>query len=797
MTARGGQGDRRALERRRAQVGGKAASLEAARTAGMSVPPFFVLEPAEASSPDRQTLIAALDELGPGAMAVRSSAIAEDGEASFAGQLESVIGVEGVDAVLHAIGEVGSSATTGRAKTYGDRLASSPGSVAVIVQRLVDSEWAGVAFCRDPLTFQPEIVIESVRGQGGALVGGTVTPARCSLHPETLEFLVPPDHELSPPPADVLRAVAALARQAETIFGKAQDIEWASDGRELWLLQSRPMTALDGLDLYSDTFSAEVWPGLIKPLVFSVGDLAVNNAWGRLLTTVVGPMDVEWSRMAGLAASRAYFNESLLGSVLAHGGLPDNMLESLSRGQRPRLREGSLLRQVLSASRLVLFLVRNRRWLSILDRELPRLRARADSLGTGIEQLDPESLRERFSELVDLLEDSAYFSVVTMIAMQLRGQLAKAAAKSLGVDTDALKAPSDSDIGPLGELTDIAWLLRRLPETVRASLGEDDLPQMLATLSRTAEGREAVDAMELLLERWGHVATVNTDFSAMTWNDDPLLLWRLASRMDPVEHEVEPVSATDGGGLARGIRGRVVARRVEVLRAYVKARDEVNDVLALVYDGLRRSSRRAGELLAPEHLATPDQVFFLHLDELYALLGGGSGPAVAELSRRSDELQADSDIRPPHRLWGLRLPPRWRMLGGERPATAADGVLHGIPGSAGISEGIARIVTDLTEVPPLGRDDILVVPHADVGWTPLFGVIGGVVAATGGSLSHAAIVAREVGVPAVLDVADATLIIPEGARIQVNGSEGVVRILDPAPNGAECFTDEGETSCAT
>ena len=378
---------------RRSVVGGKAAALETARDAGLPVPPFITLASGQASALEsdpvaRAAVLKAAEQLGGESLAVRSSGIAEDGAASFAGQLDSFVGVSGDDELMDAIRRVAASGGGERVMRYGERVSADIGAVAVIVQRRIRTEWSGVAFCRDPVTFQPEVVVEAVAGSGAPLVGGWATPARTVLDRETVEQIVAPEGDRPHPPGDVVRAAARLALQTEDLFGAPQDVEWGWDGESLWLLQSRPMTALEGLELYSDTFSAEVWPGLIKPLVFDVGDVAVNRAWGRILTAFTGPIEVDWRRMAALAASRTYFNDSLLGDVLSRVGLPENTLETIEQGERPRLRDGSYRRMARSAVRLGAYLIRNARWLGILEREMPSIRQRALDLTQGADEID-------------------------------------------------------------------------------------------------------------------------------------------------------------------------------------------------------------------------------------------------------------------------------------------------------------------------------------------------------------------------------------------------------------------------
>ena len=777
--------------RRRALAGGKAASLETARAAGLAVPPFLVLTPPqvrslEAHASTRARLAREAELLGGEALAIRSSGVAEDGDVSYAGQLETIVGVRGADALFDAVRLVAASGDSARLAHYGRRVGSTLGEVSVIVQRHIETHWAGVAFCRDPITFQPEIVVEAVRGAGELLVGGSTTPARYVLSRDTLEPLAAPESHEPSPPADVVREAARLALRAEELFGTPQDIEWGWDGETLWLLQSRPLTSLAGLEVYSDTFSAEVWPGLIKPLVFDVGDVAVNRAWGRMLTAIAGPVDVDWRRMAGIAASRAYFNDSLLGDVLSRAGLPENTLEAIEHGERPRLRGGSYVRMARSALRLASYLLRNARWLGILGRKTPAIRERAVHLTRGADGLDASETASRIRSLLEVLEEAAYYSALTMIAMGLHGASARALARIVGSKANVHELAGDAGEDPLGDLECVAAHVRRLSATETEVVARGDSDEIAARLGASEPGSAAIAAMEHLLARWGHVAAVNTDFSSSTWHDDPGLLWRMAA----CARAISPTAAWEE---RRRALPWLLRGQVDQLRRYVAARDSVNDILALSYDGLRQVSRRAGHLLTGTVLSSADDVYYLHLDELLTALEGDRAWQQARVAERRAMLLADADGTPPHRLWGLRLPPRWRMQG-AKSAIALSGQLSGIAASAGTFVGVARIVTDLSAVPALRPGDVLVVPHADVGWTPLFGAVGAVVTSTGGGLSHAAIVARELAVPAVLSVPDATLVIPEGARVFVDGTEGIVRLLAEPVDAPS--TSQEASSCA-
>ncbi len=785
----GGAGSRAA--ELRPKLGGKAAALVAAREVGLPVPPLVTIDVDEVESfvgggPPRvavaERVAGACAQLGGGPLAVRSSAQVEDADLSFAGQFDSRLDVVGVEALHEAIDAVAASGGAARVIQYAQATSGDAGRIAVLVQRMVQARHAGVAFSRDPVTYQPEVVVEAVEGQADGLLGGVRTPTRTALDASTLEVLFLEQRD--PVAPEILRDAAQLALECERHFGAPADVEWAHDGEQLWLVQARPLTGFDTVEIHSDTWSSEVWPGLIRPLVFDVGDTAVNAAWGRILTSIAGPMEVDWRLMAAPVASRAYFNETLLGSVLTRAGLPENTLEVVGRGERPHVREGSSVRLAASAGRLSRFLAGNVRMLRHVARELPALDARIAAAGQGTADLSGVELADRFEVLLEILEDAAHLSVLTMVSMQLRALGGRAAVARLAGEGGGSALPPVSKSAPAAALDRLATAVRALPQAELDAVASGDPARIAQALASSPEGRRALRAMEELLSRWGHIATVNTDFSAPTWADDPGALWRLAAASRPAAAlgGVRASAAADPGpAVAAGLRGWIVRGRIESLTTFVAARDEVNDALARTYDALRHAARAAGALLSPAVLESEADVFFLRYPELLdALRGEPVDPLPAAVGQRRSQLEADAQISPPHRVWNLRLPPRQRMLADAQRAPLDAGVLRGIPASAGVVIGRARVLSLSDPTTSLGSGDILVVAHADVAWTPVFSVVAGVVTEAGGMLCHAAVVAREIGIPAVVGVDDATRLVADGAQIRIDGSEGLVTVIRPA-----------------
>jgi len=212
------------------RVGGKAAGLARLAELGLPVPRSVVLEVGEELE-NPESIVARLGE----PLAVRSSAVGEDSaERSAAGQYETVLDVR-ASGLLDAVAHVRSS--TARAAAYG-----AGADVAVVIQRQVRATRAGVAFSRDPVTGADEIVVECALGGGEAIVSGQATPdryrvidgrvrARAAGSVRTLRD-------------DEALAIAELVRRAEAGFGVPVDVEFCLDGRELWLVQCRPITTL-------------------------------------------------------------------------------------------------------------------------------------------------------------------------------------------------------------------------------------------------------------------------------------------------------------------------------------------------------------------------------------------------------------------------------------------------------------------------------------------------------------------------------------------------------------------------
>ncbi len=775
---------------RLAEAGGKADGLHWLARHGHAIPPTWVAPaPVVAGlvDPARRAAIRAwlttLIEDGA-AYAVRSSADVEDGLAgSYAGQLRTELDVRGVDGVLEAMGRVADSATRPEVAGYAARAGLAPGvpRTAVIVQRMVPAVVAGVAFSKNPVTGLDEVVLEAVAGTGERLVGGGVTPDRW-VH-RWGEWIERPTAPVLPDA--VAEAIARETRAIGRARDQAVDLEWAWDGAEVRWLQVRPITGLERIRLYSDRIAREVLPGLVKPLVWSVNVPVVNRAWIELFEEVVGPTGIPPERLARQFAYRAYFDMATLGELFAALGMPRESLElllGLPRGSEPpRFRPSAstwrhLPRMAAMGARLATYGPRVREELRVLGR------AYAELESVDPAELGEAALLDRVDALMGITERAAYANIVTPVLMNLYGRLLGRRLEAAGIDPATVDPARDrvdrTAFDPRIALDELAVAAAALDPDDRAALAAGGWAALGARPGLAAFRAD----LDRFVERFGHLAASGNDFSVPPWREDLDGVVRLA-----LDH---PLPATDGGGGAGpadpgwdAIAPRLPSLERPWLRSlYVRAgafrvyREAVSFRYTHGYGLFRGTFLALGERLVTRGvLDRPDDVFYLTLDEVRALVAG-SGPIDARtlVAARRAEMAAAAELELPEIIYGDDFVPR--------PAGAAGaGRLTGLPTSRGRHRGRATLVATTADFATVTPGDVIVIPHSDVAWTPVFARAGAIVAESGGMLSHSSIVAREYGVPCVVSVTGALRRIPAGAVVTVDGYTGDV-VIEPGPD---------------
>jgi rifampicin phosphotransferase len=792
-----------------ATAGGKAANLGALVRAGFPVPNGFVvtteayatvIQPLDLNIPERiaagqgasvradveaapmsadlRTEIAnAYSVLGTGPVAVRSSATAEDlPGAAFAGQQDSYLNVVGEAALIDAVRRCWGSLWTERAIAYRSRIKidSADVQIAVVVQRMINAEVAGVMFTADPVSGdRGRIVVDASTGLGEAVVSGRVTPDHYVLdgrglirdyRPGGREVILrsvpgggvadqpgPPDHTEGLPEA-VLADLARLGIEVAKHFGRPQDIEWAYAAGQLWLLQARPMTALP--------------PPPVK----------LNAAQRRLGSVLldyvpVRPYPIDMSTWvpygpAGLMASvvgRFGFRDAF------EGFLPEDEYGVVDRlvPLAPRPMVGALLAPWRIATLAHRYDPRHwtddPRFATFLDR-VHNLAAR-DLWAMPWAELKtmPQQSFELIKPIGDLRIDYLPRTGLALVRLFLALRLLGCSATF----SDLVVSPTRTADANRA-LEALATRARKNPRLLDA-VNELD-PQALAAFP------EFNQEFSAYLAEYGHRETVTPVLvTPPTQGEAPETVLALikvlaAAPPRPPEDPDRAMSELLKHPLLRGPRQRArMERWVQAARAGITFREDSHFYFLMPLPILRKSLLEMGRRLRDVGvLDMPEAVFHLRLNELQAV----NDPAHLTESEK-DELRAAVRTRSARReeLSGVRLIDPAAVFPRRE---AGDALITGAPASSGFATGPVKVIRQPAEFGRLTAGDVLVCPYTNPAWTTLFQRAAAVVVDSGGPASHAAIVAREYGIPAVMGTGTGTSTLTDGQLVTVDGRSGRV-----------------------
>jgi pyruvate,water dikinase len=785
-------------------VGGKAAHLAQLAGMGLRVPEGFVVVGA---APGR--LPQALDEYSErlgGAVAVRSSAAEEDSpDASFAGQFETVLNVEGAPAVRAAVERCLASAAGTRAVAYRNEMHARGGvSMAVLVQRMVDAVAAGVVFTADPLTGQRDrIVVDAAPGLGEAVVGGYRTPDQFVLSRDgaVLERKVPgpasalDDAQLGHLLRDALRAEAGI--------GYPLDLEWAlgRDGHVYWL-QARPITTLDlpGPDELDDPVDpawqltsynvAEWMPGAMSPLSWSIVGHSYIQAMNDLyLRAGLSRAAVERVPILVNVQGHAFINMSnfyLLGSQMfgMDKDSSDLTLTGVVLPQVPLPPNAPFLQRLVHTLRYFRLVPAGRKRLDAFVARHASARVEPAA--------DPVEYYRRLERAVAIFFESGAVHVHTsMMAIALLGLFqrllskggpptaqshAAVAALLAGAKAHAARA-AESSVGLADALDTLGAQIAAHPDAardfLRASAG-----QALRWLRDSASG-EAGRAFESFLRMHGHRCIRELDFRSRDWEEDPAPLVRSLQRIASAPPTAKTDAARDAQEALRALSGparRFLQWLLPKSHAAVVQRERSKSFSVWLARQLKRGYVGfAQRLVTAGRLPDVDLVFFFTHQELGRLAQGPDRALVrrAEHRRRLHPQKVAREF--PRACTGKPV----ALSAVESRAKDGD-VMRGTPLSRGVAWGPARVARTLEEAAEMRPGEILITPFTDVGWTPYFSRAAGLATEVGSVLSHGAVVAREYGLPAIAGLPGVTRRFKTGDMLRLDGNTGELRRLEPA-----------------
>jgi len=769
----------------------------------------------------------------PWGFAVRSSSTCEDGSVvSMAGLAQTKLAVFGDEAIADAIRMVWASIASGRALEYLAAHGLRDVGMAVVVQRMVCARAAGVMFTqhRDRVPRFRERLINVGVGLGAPVVDGTSTPDMLRLDDkgrvtellvaDKRAALVVENRTLVSAPLDTatgtrlalsearIRDLAEIASRLERIEDVAHDIEFACDDARTWLVQARPATGRgfpeggDATTVWSSVNVGEALPGVATPMTWSVAG-AFSEAGFRRAFATLGCRVPKSARLVGNVHGRFYLNLSEFMRIAAQvPWLDPRTLVELGGGSGADevaaqtldiSHKGFYARLPLTATRLLKQQLK-------LDEDVRKFEEWAESAlklhhALDLAILPDEGLARTIADAQEMLEQTG--SVMLTCASSSLG--AHVALKSLlsrvsPIDADRLAQALTAGIRDVESARPAMGLMRV------AALAQAEPEAREALARESTVGLDAIPdgptrrALVSFFELYGDRAVREPELSTPRWKEDPravLTMLRVAlhgETRDP-HRALEHARAQAESAMQRVLERmnvveqtalrHLVARAQKAARMRERMRGWVTRVLGLIrevlLDGHRRLLRLTPDIQDDERaLARTDResgavvpaVFFLTVEELVSTLRNArSDLAPLVRLRRAEHARDLARPDPPVTFVGAPLVAQPPPTGGE--------VLRGIPASSGVVEARARVLlsADMSEFRP---GEVLVVRTTDVGWTPLFLMAAGIVTELGGALSHAAIVAREFGVPSVVNVPGVTRLLRTGETVRVDGDHGTV-----------------------
>ncbi|MEM8795409.1 MAG: PEP/pyruvate-binding domain-containing protein [Pseudomonadota bacterium] len=809
------------------RAGGKALSLERLLKEGFNPPAFVALLPEAFTksglrSAQKEALAKALEPLGDGPFAVRSSGLQEDGvDHSHAGQFLSVLNVKKADVAKAAlkVWKSGSAASvTEYRKTHG--LNETDTAPAVIVQRMIAARAAGVAFSADPVSgLRDRVVISAIEGLGERLVSGEEDGETWEVDHARKAILSRPSYDTGNvlSEADVL-AVADLAKAAEKAFGSPQDIEWAFDQDGLHILQARPITtdlkepanADDQVLIFDNSNIVESYPGLVSPLTYSFARYAYARVYRAFVAmvgvrqSVIAENAVVFDNMLSRLDGRVYYN--LVNWYRALALLPGFSINR--QNMETMMGVSEPLPEAITATigpppakglgKIKAYAGMGRAALGLLYQaiRLPRtVKAFNDRLN---EAIGPSALSLSDAGLSDLGRDYRRIEAMLLdrwdaplvndfLCMMAFGLSRKMMEKWFG--KDGLELHNQIMIGqgdiisaePARRIADMGALIASYE-----GLSEEIEKHGVPALSADPKIR---GAFESYISKFGDRCTEELKLESVTLDEDPALLLSaiVAASRRPSQPEGERADeALDFQKVTAGKPlKRIIARMVVTWAKHrVRDRENLRFERTRIFGRARRVFMAIGrELTALGHLNEPRDILFMTVEEILGAVEGFSltqelRPLVAV--RKAEFEAAATREDPPERITVTGAAINAGIAAGQDAAlisapSGGSGDLErsGTACSAGVTRARARVIRDPSKE-SLESGDILVARHTDPGWIAVFSNASAIVVERGSLLSHSAIVAREMGIPCVVALKEATRWIEDGEEITVDGATGIV-----------------------
>lgn len=755
-------------------IGNKAASLQFLKKNHFKIPKTYVVQENAFSgfTKHEKTVLEQLrkeiERLPEDLYAVRSSTNLEDAaDFSHAGQFETFLNVRGKSRLLDAVVNVWKSAIPKDNDTYFKKTGSQKAiTCAVIIQKMVDSKLAGVSFSKNPVNNLHETIIEAVEGSGENLVQKGETPVRWVYKKGKLV-----KGEAAYKEIKLIEKIAQTTAQLKKKFHNDVDIEWAYDGTDLYFLQIRSVTANTNLPIYSNKMAKEMLPGQIKPLVWSLNIPLVNGTWIELLEKVIGKSKVKPEDLAKSFYYRTYFNVTNLAVVFAEFGVPFESIEEMMLDEnktKHTFKPG--VKTIKHTFRLLKFIWGILKFEKQFLKEFPTLKSKVMELDSEVE--NSGEIINQFNVLYNNLFVTArkltHFNILTPLLMRAYSKKMGEKLKKIGLTSREvdfnIDFPEIKKLSPLSKMAEIKEMFDKLPEGVK------NRASTYKQVSELEETQHIYYLLQQFLKEFGHLSESGNDISHKKWEEEPEFVFEMIIESVDVKNNSKNVPFVD-------LKIPFLKRR-KYHQSYLKAgrfalyREQISSLYIYGYGLFRKLYLKvADDFVEKGILNKREDIFYLNNEEVQEILEEKKTNLLnwkKAIENRKAEYEKTKDVILPSVIYG-----------DEAPVVEQGSIKNfdGVSTSPGTFKGKTKVVNHISDFEKVVEGDVVIIPFSDVSWTPALVKAGAIISESGGMLSHCSIIAREMGIPAVVSV-DNACSLSDNLLVTVNGSNGILTIHD-------------------
>jgi len=722
----------------------------------------------------KQELVFYIDE--DKTYSVRCSANLKDKSIkSFVGQFQTIFNQKGVDSILNSIEKIWISLGDIKIQDYSKKFSQNPNlnQMCILIQEMVYPEFSGVVFTRNPLTGLNEIIVECVKGSGENLVQVGKTPERW-VNKWDAWIECPPVTEKK------IKIISKIVKESKKIsrkYGEPLNLEWAYDGKKVYWLQLRQITALKNNNLYSNKLLRNFMPGMIKPLVWSVNVPVVNTIWEYIFEVLIGSAakKIDIHNLAHSFYYRAYFNMNIMGDIFELFGMPRDLLETLlgvdSEGKdKPSFKPSG--RTLYYLPRIFVFCMRLYSFSKYIRKFLKSHKKKYDLIKKiNIDNLDEKESKEFIEKLIELNTKATFYVVLTEFLNNFYNKRVKDKLIENNIEYEDIGFPfvnkrlKNSD--PHSEISRLYEEFNNLKDFEKEDITQIEYEEFL---ERYADNEFTRDFQKFIL-KFGFLREIGNDFSKPSWDERPQLMLKMV--IDHKEPEVKKAYEERFKIIKKYIfKSRLSKSILKRAIQYLEYKQAVTNLYSYGYDLFRIFFLKIADLLVNKKvLLEKDDIFYLTYDEVKEIIENNEKAKVLRkyITKRKKEMLLYRNLQLPEIIYNDVLP---------KPILSDISIqeLEGVPTSKGFHIGPVKVVKGYRDEKKIQKGDIIAIPYSEVSLTPLFAKAKAVISESGGLLSHFSIVAREYNIPVLVSVKGATLL-KNNTLIAVDAYKGKISIL--------------------